>query len=563
MSTRLPSLLCCCLGTALLTTPSGAQRDAATPVAPAVPNDQNPYKLAPFHADFPVALEYAPRLGLEYDRTRLQMLERLAANLQGNVRREAWLTAQEFFWRAPDDAVEPLIEAMDRAFGDPALGDVVKNCVEAMGRMANERLDAALRRALQHKNPNVQQAAFSALATSGKIETVRALAGAFPRMETRAQGAWLRAVRQRLGTDGVPLLRDVVMGPYPGAVRDLALRETLQLPAASAAEVLRGRWGEAIGEFKAIIAGVLHAAGDAAGTAWLREALVSEDLQVLTVAVRHCAFGDPGPLREGLLRASTHLRPEIRLEVARVLMRVDGDDVADVYEVLAAPEEPWDTRSIALRELTRRGRTGVVSVLLDELPTATGTRLQAVLTQLSASGDTRAAPVLLERFRKSPDGEGRPFLQALAQNASEPAAQALLDVFCGPDRAVGRAASGALTTRNYVPVLLLNLRGVESLVVAAFHGLPADAWQQRAALMPTLAGIAADRTDPQLMAACVEPLRQILFDREALPQMRVLALNLLARRSLTIDDAIRLRNARADESPGLRALFADFLNDSF
>lgn len=561
MSNRMPPLPSLCLSAALLAFLARAQGEAAAQPSPAVPRDGNPYRLEPFHADFPIALEYPLRTGLEYDRTRLQMLERLAANLQGNVRRDAWLMAQEFFWRAPDDAVEPLVEAMDRAFGDPALGDVVKNCVEAMGRMANERLDAALRRALQHKNPNVQQAAFGALARSGKTTTLRELHGAFPRMEPRVQGQYLKAVRQRLGADGVPLLRDIVMGPYTGAVRDVALRETLELPVASAAEVLRGRWGEAVGEFKAIIAGVLHAAGDAAGTAWLREALASEDMQVLTVAVRHCAFGDPGPLRDPLLRASTHLRPEVRLEVAKVLTRIEGDDVADVYEVLAAPNEIWDVRSIALRELTRRGRTGVVSVLLDELPTATGTRLQSLLSELSASGDPRGAAVLLERFQKAPEGEGRPFLQALAQNRSEPAAQALTDLFRGPDRMVGRAASGVLTTRNYVPVLLLNLRGAERTVLATFEALPADAWQQRAALLPTLAGIAADRQDPELAAACTEPLRKILFDRAELPQLRVLALNLLARKWLTVDDAVRLRNARAEEGPALRALFADFLND--
>ena len=547
----------------LLAAAASAQGEPGAAVPPAAPPAANPYRFEPFHADFPVALEYPPRLAAEYDRTRLQILERLAANLQGNVRREAWLSAQEFFWHAPDDAVEPLVEAMDRAFGHPALGDAVKNTVEAMGRMANERLDPALRRALQHKNPNVQQAAFAALATSGTVATVRELAGAFTRMDMRAQGQWCRAVRLRLGADAVPLLRDVMMGPYTTAVRDLALREALQMPAASAAEILRGRWQDAVGEFKAVIAGVLHAVGDAAATAWLREALASEDMQVLTAAVRHCAFGELGVLREGLLRASTHLRPEIRLEVAKVLTRVPGDDVTDVYEVLAGPDEPWDIRSIAVRELTKRGRTQLVSVLLDELPTATGQQLASIINQLSASDDPRAVPILRERFDKAPDGEGRPFLQGLAQNRTEASARALLDLFRGPPRLVGRAATGTLTTRNYTPLVLLNLRGPERLVIAAFEALPADQWQLRAALMPTLASIAADRGDDALTASCVAPLRKILFDQKELPQLRVLALNLLARRSLTIDDAIRLRDLRATEAPGMRALLADFLNDAF
>jgi HEAT repeat protein len=552
---------------ALASLPSAQQSPAdAAAGAPAVATAAaatNPYRLEPFHADFPVALEYPPHVGLEYVRTRRQVLERLASNLQGNVRREAWLVATEFFWRAPEDAVEPLVAAMDRAFGKPGLDDVVKNCVEAMGRTGNADFDDALRRALLHRSPVVQQAAFAALATAGKAETVRELAAAFPRMDGRARAAWLRAARLRLGGDAVPLLRAAMMADYSSAVRDQVLKEALQLPPAQAAEVMGGRWQDAVAEFKAILAGVLHAAGDSRGTVWLREALTGEDLSRLTFAVRHAAFGDVGDLREPLLRASTHLRPEVRLEVAKTLTRVPGDDVADVYEVLAAPDEPWELRGIALRELTRRGRGNVVTALLDEVPTASGTRLQAIVNQLSASGDPRAVPVLLERFHKAPAGESRPFVQALAQNRSEAAAKALFELYRGPEVVVGRGAGGDLTTRNYLPTLLLNLRGSERVVLEGFLALPREQWQLRAPLVPTLAGIAADRTDAQLQADCVAPVRAILFDRTELPQLRVLALNELVMRWLTIDDVLRLKNGHRDEAPGMRALLADFLNDFF
>lgn len=523
----------------------------------------NPYGLEPFHADFPVPLEYPPPLGLEYVRTRRQILERLAANLQGNVRREAWLIATEFFWRAPDDAVEPLVEAMDRALGDPALGDVARNCIEAMARMGREQFDGPLRRALQHKNPVVQQAAFAALAACGTPATLRELAAAFPRMDGRAQTAWLRHVRQRLGDEGIGLLAEVMMGPYPGPVRDRVLKEALQLPATAAARVLGGRWGEAVGEFQAILAGVLHAAGDSRGTVWLRDSLGSEDVGRLVLAVRHCAFGDVAELREALLRASTHLRPEVRLEVARTLARVPGDDVADVYEVLASPDETWDTRAIAVRELTRRGRARMVSLLLEEAATATGTRLQAIVNELSASGDPRGVPVLVERYRRAPPGEGRPFLQALAQNQSEAAARALLEILRGPDTVVARGADGDLTTRRYLPLLLLNLRGSEQVVLDEFLALPKEEWRLRAVLLPTIAGFAADRQDPKLREVCIAAVRTVLFDRQELPQLRVLALNLMQLRALTIDDVLRLRQVHRDEAPGLRALFADFLQDAF
>ena len=471
--------------------------------------------------------------------------------------------ATEFFWRAPDDAVEPLVETMDRAFGSPALADVVKNSVEAMGRMANERLEPALRRAAEHSNANVRQAAFLALASCGKPSTLRVMQGWFDQMDARARAAWLEAVRTRLGADGVPILRDIMGGKYPVEVRDQVLKEAMKMPPAQAAEVLRPRWSEAAAEFKAILAGVLHAAGDAAGTAWIRDALHGEDLGTLLYAIRYSTLGEPGLLRSDLLRTSTHERAEIRHELARALVRVDGDDVADVYEVLARPEEAGETRGIALRELTRRGRGKVVEAMLADLASASGTRLQLLLAQLAASGDPRCVPELVARFHKAPAGEGRPFLQAIAQNGSAAANAALLELFFGPDLLVGRGPAGNFTTWNYVPTLLLNVRGNEADVFAAFEHIDRADWRHRALLLPTLSGYAADRRGPALVTRCAELLRGILFDRDELPQLRLLALNLMTMRSLSVDDALRLKNSRHDESPGLKALFGDFLADYF
>ena len=529
----------------------------------------NPYKLEPFDPAFAVELEYPPMKGLEYARTRRQALRQVAENLQGNTSRETWQLATEFFWRAPEDVVDPLTDVMDRSMANKALGDAVRNCVEAMAKTRNPEFDAALRRAAEHKSDGVRQAAYVALATAGKVETLRELAGAFTKLSGRGREAWLRAVRLRLPEERVALLRGVMSADYPALVRDQVLKEAALMPVDEAAEVLRPRWDTAVQQFKAVIAGVLHASGDGAGTAWLRDAMVSENLDEVTWAVRHCAFGqDPngalGVLREPLLRLSTHLRPEVRLEVAKQLTRIEGEDVADVYEVLTSPDEPWDIRALATRELTRRGRTQLVSVLLEELPTATGTRMHSIVNQLSASGDPRAVEVLVERFRKAPPGQGRPFLQAIAQNGSEAAADALFDLYAGPPVIVTRGEDRALTTRNYLPTLFLNLRGSERVIVTRFLDLPKDAHELRARLMPTITGFAADRReDRDLVALCVDPVRAILFDPSELPQLRVLALNCLTRNWLTIEDAMRLKRLTRRESLGMRALFADFLNNVF
>lgn len=529
----------------------------------------NPYKLEPFEQGFPVALEYPRMTGLEYARTRRQALARVASNLQGNTSRETWHLATEFFWRAPEDAVDPLVEAMDRAMGNPALGDVVRNCVEAMGKTRNEEFDAALRRAAQHKSDGVRQAAYVALATAGSLETLRQLAGDFTIMTGRGREAWLRGVRLRLPEERVQLLRQMMTADFPTRVRDQVLKEAVQLPVKEAAEVLRPRWGTAVDQFKSIVAGVLHANGEGGGTAYLRSAMEGENLDEVTWAVRHCAFGkEPnkslGELREGLLRLSTHLRPEIRLEVAKQLTRIDGDDVSDVFEVMTSPDEIWEIRALATRELTRRGRSQLVSVLLEELPTATGTRMQAIINQLSASGDPRAVPVLVERFNSAPEGEGRPFVQAIAQNASDAAAEALFDLFQGPEKVILKSDDRPLTTRSYLPTLFLNLRGSEDVIIRRFLELPKEEWELRARMMGTITGFAADRrTNEELVAKCVEPVREVLFDKSELPQLRVLALNLLARNWLTIDDAMRLKRLARKEQSGLRGLFADFLNNTF
>lgn len=530
----------------------------------------NPYRLHPFEAGFPGELDYPPMLAREYDRTRRQVLRQLAKNLQGNVRKEAWQIATEFFWRAPEDAVEPLIEVMDNAMGSPALGDVVRNCVEAMGKMANPEFDAALRRALQHKNPAVRQCAYSGLATCGTNATLKALQADFVHMDGRSRQAWLGAVRKRLPSkDRVAILKSVMMADHAGPVRDQVLKETVKLPAKEAAEILRGRWSQALAEFKAIIAGVLHAAGDGAGTAWLSQALAGEDLTRMQFAIEHSLFGPDadaviGVLRESLLRTTTHLRSDIRLNACKVLTRVSGDDVADVFEVLAAPDELWEIRAISVRELTRRGRGGIVTVLLEEIRTATGTGLHSIINQLSVSGDPRAVPELVNRFQLSGEGEGRVFLQAIAQNGSKAAAIALFKIFRGPVRLVARSATNPMTTRSYLPTLLLNVRGNEHVVLEQFLSLPKEEWELRSRMLPTIVGYGVDRRDQEgLRKACIDPIRAILFDRSELPQLRVQALNLLSRNWLTVEDVLRLKRSRYKETPQLRALIADFLVNAF
>lgn len=528
----------------------------------------NPYGFADWHADFPGQLDLPTRNpGRYYDRSRTQALEQVIANLAGNTRREVWQMATEFFYRAPEDAVEPLIEAMDRAsFGQPY--DMMVNCIEAMGKMADERFDAALQRALEHKHEPARHAAYAALARSGSRETIAKCFHRFTQMDGRGRRSWLHAARLRLGDQAVAMFQQLMTPQMPMPVRDEILHETLKMPDAQAAAVLRGIWPHAVGQFKVIIAGVLHAAGDAAGTALLHELLTGEEVASLPQAVLSAGRGGkPGELRDDLLRLIQHPRAEVRLALVAVLEQLSGEDIDRALEVLADPNEPvWDIKSRALRALTARGRGDLVASLLDEVKTATGTHLDAVMNLLSASGDARAFPLMLERFRKAPPGEGRPFLQAIGHSRNQAAFAPLAEVFLGPEVAIGdpQRRGGALTTRNYVPTLLLNLPDIGQPLLQLFASLPREDYQRRALVLNTLNGLAAQvEDDDAARQRLVAPLREVMFDRSEAPQMRIWALSLLLRKSLTLDDAMRIKRDRADETPKMQAFWNDFLNEYF
>jgi hypothetical protein len=525
----------------------------------------NRYQFPDFRTDFPFPLELPQHdSGPPYSRSRRQALEHVVEHLKGDCRREVWLMAMEFFARAPKDAALPLIEAMDRAYTKELGADVVKNCVDAMGAMGDDSFDEALRRALEHPNLAVRQAAFAALGPSGKAETVLLAARWFPQMDGKARAGWLRAARLRLGAKAVPIFADL-MQTQPVGARDQVLTEVLQLPADQGATVLTPMWPVAIGEFKVIIAGVRHGAGDMVGTVYLRDLLLGEDPAQIVLAVRNAARFPLGVLREDILRLSLHGRPEVRLAVVKAIAGLDGEDVVGTLEVLAQPQEIWEVKAVALKALTAHGKTNAVTALLEDVQDATGTRLQMILDMLSASGDGRVVPVFAERFAKSPAGEGRPFLQAMAFSGAPTAFQALAKVFLGPERAVVDPSrhGGPLTTINYVPVLMQNLRSAEAEMVAFWQQIPPGDVRRRACYLSMVANVAADRADPAARKLLEDLVRSVLLDKEANAQLRVLALNLLSRKTLTVDDAMTMKQAMAAEAPPMRALFHDYLSEFF
>lgn len=527
----------------------------------------NRYNLPDWRPDYPVALDWPqPTLATTYDRSRRQALERIVANLQGQARREVWQMATEFFWRAPEDAAELLVAAMDRNFGQQGMADVVRNTVEAMGKMGSEQLDDALRRALEHPAAAVQQAAFASMATSGTTETVRWAQQYFFQMDGRGRQGWLRAARLRLGSECVPIFSKWMVPETPGPIRDQILKEVQELPPKDAAKVLAKLWPDAVGEFKAICAGFLHAAGDPAGTLWLKTALAEKNHEIVVRALKQLTRGELGVLREPVLELSMSPRPEVRLGVANLLRIYEGKDVEAVYEVLARPEEMVDIKCIALKELTRRGRGSSVTALLEDVAVVTGTRLELQLNLLVASGDDRGVALFADRFQKSVEGEGREFLRALALCGAPSATKALLDLFQGKVR---RIDSKGETTASYIPILLPNLRGHEAELLAFWPKLEPNDHDRRARYLEALSMIAADRSDPAIKKPIEDLLRSIVLDPKQLSQLRVQALQALLMKTITIEDAMAIKRhlssskPEAQESPGMRAFLKDFLFEFF
>ncbi len=565
---NLPATLLIAL-TATLAAPGTAQ---TLPAPAGVHASDNSYGFPVWFSDYPVELELpTAALAQTYERSRRQALERVAANLQGNTRREVWLMATEFFGHAPDDAVDVLIGAMDRALGlaTVSMQDVLLNTIEAMAHMGRQEFEEPLRRALEHPNDSVRQAAYGALGTSGSAETLRALYPAFLKnMNGRSRAAWLRGARQRLGHEAVPMLQGAMVSSTPAVIRDLILKEAVKFEPADAADIVTGLWEDAVGDFKAILAGILHGAGRANGSGWLHTALIDANPRLVALALANLRGREFGILRDDVLRCSTHDSPDVRLELAKTLAGRSGDDVLKVFEVLAGATELIETKCLAVRELVRHGSGSFLGTLIEDAKTATGTQLEMILRLLAASGDPRVVPVFVDRFLGAPAQEGRSFLQALSTSQAKGAAAALLALFRADSRAVNQPDGGqVLTTVSYLPVLLLNVHGEEDVVLDAWKTLPATDHVRRALLLNTLCGFAADREDPALRERIWNLVRTVLFDQEAIPQLRIQALNALARRAIGLDDVMRMRRRQSGDGEGeasaMRAVFKDYLCEYF
>lgn len=527
-------------------------------------NPAHPLGFETWDEQFPIRLQLSPRVpGRWYAFSRRQALERVIANLQGNCTREAWLFAKDFFHRAPEEAIEPLIETMDRAFLSPGLGELVQNTVEAMGRMADPRFADALLRALEHDRANVRNAALQSMARSGTPDVVRRTYTMLPFLDLTSKRHWIESARIQLGANALPMYAELLQSGAPIPFQ-VMLDEVLKMPPAQAAELLRSLWPDARGDLKVIIAGVFHAVGDGAGTAVLQQALRGGDATLVRLAIQGTRAGDLQPLLEDILRQTLHPDADVRAEAVLTIADLPGENITDTLQLLAATSDDWIVQAEALAALVRRGHRDEMDRIIEQLNTVTGTALSRALDLVQATGDGVAVPVILARYAKTPPGEGRGFLQAIAFTRAPEAFEPLTNLFLGEERAVEPTPTVGVvkTTMNYIPTLLLNLEGVEQEMIQLFHDLPREDVRRRAYMLDTLGKNAAEHEGAAASTQIYGLMRGMVLDRQESPQMRLAALTYL-RRDLTLEDAMAIKGILSEEDMPMRRALSDFLFDLF
>lgn len=514
--------------------------------------------------DFPHVVHISPDSGQGYyHKPRREALERLVGKLQGNCTRDGWTMAMAFPDQAPESMVPLLVEALDRAMQIKHLADVVQNTAEAMGRMGRynrSEIADALLRALQHPKVAVQNAAMSSLVHAGTAEAVREARAHVPRLHLRGQADWIRAVRQQLPPDEIAeIYLEFLHGNTMPNLFGVVVEESSKLPLPAAARLLGSLWQQARGTLRMTVASALHAAGDLRGTRFLREVLQNGDGDAKASAVVAAARGDLEYLRDDVLKLSMDGSDNVRHSVALTVGTLPGENIDNLLATLAV-DPADDVRHSALTMLRGRKQRDLLDRLIQRVRTASGSKLVQALGDLSAAGDGMAVPAIVERMESSPREERRKFVQALGRSRTTEAFSALKEVFLeveAPiDTAIGR------TNVNYTAVVFANLRAARADVLELFRSLPRDDHRRRGCLLYTLGGMAADTADAAFAEEVYDLFRQILGDREDLPQMRLLALQNL-RRVLTLDDMEAVKELQKQEEGPMRRALTDFLFEFF
>ncbi|MEY2982255.1 MAG: hypothetical protein RL562_2482 [Planctomycetota bacterium] len=536
-------------------------RAPASDVVPEVVEVQEhvPPGVRVWHEDFPGAPKrphVSPRRpGGFYDRTPRQAVEQVVANLQGNCSRDAWLFAKEFFGRVDEEDLDLLVAALDQSLQIPSRLDLVENALEALGRTGSARGGPALIRALEHPRVEIRNKVMQALSGAGDAETVRIASRMFDTVDGRGMEGWIRGAVKHLPTDeAVTALRTLLVRGDIRLVREVVVQNALRLPPEAAVQVFQPLIGKEPPELITTMAVLRHITGDAGGTSLCIDLLDREAPQARLGLLQALLLGGAEDLLDRILPKIVDPDAGVRAALVPVLAGIPGEAVDSALETLAA-DEAVEVRRAALGALSQRGVRGMLEDLVEVVRTGTGTRVSLAIQDLIAARDGGAIPALAERMEKVSDEERFDLLRAVALTTA-PESFAPLRAFFLEDSEI------AATHRSTCAYLMRNCRGAEAEILELFHAIPREDYRRRALLLDSLANIAVDREDPDVAAPIFAMVRQVLADREEIPQMRLLALEDL-RRDFRPADLKALLRASPEEEPAMRRLFNDFLFEFF
>ncbi len=540
--------------------PAGGAAAAAPEGQAAVGPATHPFGFEVWRADFPFEPHLSPAEDRWYGHSRRQALERIVDKLQGNCTRDGWLMAMAFFERAGEEAVPVLAEALDRALQTSSMADKVENIAEALGRMGHLDSDdvaEAVFRAAQHRKESVQKKAMIAMVPAGNAEVVRRMLPALGALQTRSQVALLQAARAHLPEAEVrALFRGLLVRESPHF--SMAVDETLKMPPPQAMDLLEPLWAMARGELQWSIAGVMHAVGDARGTHYLRSQLRSDLKNAQIAAIGALSKYGLEPLFDDVLKLSISPDPQVRQAVMVAVSGIDEENVSNLLSTFAV-DPVIDVRQMALHALVQRGERTFVEQLIDTMRTATGTNLMSTMADLAASGDEEGLIAIVSRMENAAPEERRPYIKAIARSTAPSAFDALRSVFMEPEAPI----AGGTTNVAYAATVMPNQRAAGDRMLELFDALPAEDYRRRAFALHAIANLAAvSAKDPEFAAEVYRRCRALLADREAIPQLRLLALEYL-RRDLTLDDMVAIKQQQETEDPPMRKALSSFLFEFF
>ncbi len=524
------------------------------------------YDFDEWHDDFPYALHVPHRKpGLWYDRNSQEALEKVISNLSGMCTKPAWLMSKEFFDRHWEESRELLVEALDAAQRRRDQYDLAENIVNAMGRCSEGLFADVLVRASVHSHPGIRTAAFRALRNGGDEAAVLKVGESIRRMGQVEQIEWVKAAMNKLSDEKLlPILRDMLTRQEYVHLQNHAFEAAMKLPPKRAAGLFEPLFDKLAGDLQLYVAGLMHGLGDERGTARIRIAL-KPPVKILTrkmVAVRGAMMGDASLFRDELLELTNEDNEGLNLALISALRSVPGDNVTDTLITMSDQSKPFPVRQAALQALVERGVTSEFEGLLEVLKTSPkNTRFRAAVADVVAAKYGRAVPFLLQRANDSTPKERVFFVRMIAAIGTKESFEALKAMFMAPEyRYVGWRERHSNVT--FMGVHFSNLSGSTSEMLGLLGELPRQEYRRRAALVHALANLAGARPTEDFTKQVYAALRKIIFDRQEVPQLRILALDYL-RKDVRLQDAMKLKASLNKEAKSVRQYFSDYLIEFF